>query len=132
MQKPNVVVLIPFYNERNTVAYVIASFKTALPDARIYVYGNNSNDATAAKYLVACAIVRRELQQCYGAVVGRMFRDIEAEFYVIVDGDQTNDAGVSAKILPLRSTGVLTCSTASATRLKPGLAARAIDSVIAC
>ncbi len=101
MQKPDVAVLIPCYNEGSTVTHVVESFRSALPDARIYVYDNNSNDATKACAIAAGAIVRSELQQGKGAVVRRMFRDVEADFYVIVDGDQTYDATISPHMLAM-------------------------------
>jgi glycosyltransferase involved in cell wall biosynthesis len=101
MQKPQVAVLIPCYNEGSTVAHVVESFQNALPEARIYVYDNNSSDATKACATAAGAIVRSELQQGKGAVVRRMFRDVEADFYIIVDGDQTYDASISPHMLAM-------------------------------
>jgi hypothetical protein len=101
MQRPDVAVLIPCYNEGATVAGVVESFKSALPHARIYVYDNNSSDATKTHAVAAGAIVRSESQQGKGAVVRRMFRDIDADFYVIVDGDQTYDAAISNQMLDM-------------------------------
>lgn len=88
---PRVAVLIPCYNEAPTIGDVIAEFKQALPSATIYVYDNNSTDATRAIAADAGAIVRSEPLQGKGNVVRRMFADIEAEAYVLVDGDGTYD-----------------------------------------
>lgn len=90
-----VAVLIPCYNEEMTVAGVVAGFRAALPDAAIYVYDNNSSDRTAEKARDAGAIVRREPKQGKGNVVRRMFADIEADIFVLVDGDGTYDASAS-------------------------------------
>jgi glycosyltransferase involved in cell wall biosynthesis len=87
-----VAVLIPCYNEATTVASVISEFRQALPHARIYVYDNNSVDETAAVAASAGAIVRTERRQGKGNVVRRMFSDIDADVYLIVDGDATYDA----------------------------------------
>jgi len=88
-----IAVLIPCYNEELAVGAVVAGFRAALPNARIYVYDNNSRDATAAVGHAAGAIVRHEGQQGKGHVVARMFADIEADVYVLVDGDDTYDPG---------------------------------------
>ena len=88
----NLVVLIPCYNEEATVAEVVRKFKTALPSANIYVYDNNSTDRTAELALQAGATVRSEPQQGKGNVVRRMFADIDADIYVMVDGDVTYDS----------------------------------------
>jgi glycosyltransferase involved in cell wall biosynthesis len=87
-----IAVLIPCYNEAATVATVIADFQKALPSATIYVYDNNSTDDTRRRSVDAGAIVRTEPLQGKGNVVRRMFADIEAEVYVLVDGDGTYDA----------------------------------------
>lgn len=89
---PRIAVLIPCYNEAPTIGDVIAEFKQALPSATIYVYDNNSADDTAGLAAAAGAIVRSEPLQGKGNVVRRMFADIEAEAYVLVDGDGTYDA----------------------------------------
>jgi glycosyltransferase involved in cell wall biosynthesis len=86
-----VAVLIPCYNEAATIAAVVAGFRHALPTASIYVYDNNSRDATRTLASAAGAIVRSEPLQGKGNVVRRMFADIEAEAYVLVDGDGTYD-----------------------------------------
>lgn len=88
---PEIAVLIPCYNEEHTIAGVVAGFYEALPTARIYVYDNNSRDDTAAAARAAGAGVRRECRQGKGHVVARMFADIDADVYVLVDGDGTYD-----------------------------------------
>ncbi|MCF0145422.1 MAG: glycosyltransferase [Eubacterium sp.] len=85
-------VLIPCYNESKTIEKVIADWKAALPEAVIYVYDNNSTDNTAALAEAAGAVVRREFHQGKGNVIRRMFRDIDAEAYIMVDGDDTYPA----------------------------------------
>ena len=84
-------VLIPCFNEELTVASVVDGFRAALPDATIYVYDNNSSDRTAERAAAAGAVVRREPLQGKGNVIRRMFADIEADVYVMVDGDGTYD-----------------------------------------
>ena len=85
-------VLIPCYNEETTVADVVNDFRSVLPDADIYVYDNNSTDMTVVRAKEAGAIVRHERRQGKGNVVRRMFREIEADCYVLVDGDSTYPA----------------------------------------
>jgi len=87
-----VAVLIPCYNEARTIFKVIEDFRFALPQAEIYVYDNNSTDATVAVARAAGAVVRRESRQGKGNVVRRMFSDVNADIYVMVDGDGTYDA----------------------------------------
>ena len=87
-----VAVLLPCYNEAQAIAKVVADFRAALPEAIVYVYDNNSNDRTAALAADAGAVVRREARQGKGHVVRRMFNDIEADIYVLVDGDATYHA----------------------------------------
>jgi glycosyltransferase involved in cell wall biosynthesis len=87
-----VAVLVPCYNEERAIAKVVADFRAALPDAAVYVYDNNSTDGTAEAAAKAGAVVRRETHQGKGYVVRRMFNDIEADVYVLVDGDATYDA----------------------------------------
>lgn len=86
-----VAVLIPCRNEELTIGEVVRSFRTALPDCRVYVYDNNSTDGTVAQAAAAGAIVRTEALQGKGNVVRRMFSDIDADIYVITDGDGTYD-----------------------------------------
>lgn len=88
-------VLIPCHNEAVAIAKVVADFRASLPNARIYVYDNNSSDATIAVARAAGALVRSEPLQGKGNVVRRMFADIEADVYVLVDGDDTYDAMVA-------------------------------------
>jgi glycosyltransferase involved in cell wall biosynthesis len=88
----DVAVLVPCYNEEGAIARVVADFRAAMPGAAIYVYDNNSTDGTAAAAAQAGAVVRRETHQGKGYVVRRMFNDIEADLYVLVDGDATYDA----------------------------------------
>jgi len=94
-----VAVLVPCYNEERAIAEVVADFRAALPDARIYVYDNNSKDNTAAAARGAGAVVRSEIHQGKGYVVRRMFNDIEADVYVLVDGDATYDASSAPKMI---------------------------------
>ncbi len=97
-----VAVLIPCYNEAITVAKVVDDFKRVLPDADIYVYDNNSSDGTAQIAREHGAIVVHEPRQGKGNVVRSMFRDIEADYYVMVDGDDTYPAEAApALIAPL-------------------------------
>jgi glycosyltransferase involved in cell wall biosynthesis len=92
---PTVAVLVPCFNEAAAIATVVAAFRAALPDATVYVYDNNSTDRTAAVARDAGAVVRRETLQGKGHVIRRMFSDIEADIYVLVDGDDTYDAGAA-------------------------------------
>ena len=89
---PRIAVLIPCFNEAVAVPRVVADFRGALPGAVIYVYDNNSTDGTAAAARAAGAVVRTESLQGKGHVIRRMFADIEADLYVLVDGDDTYDA----------------------------------------
>jgi glycosyltransferase involved in cell wall biosynthesis len=89
---PRIAVLVPCFNEEAAVATVVADFRKALPGATIYVYDNNSKDRTAAVAREAGAVVRAERRQGKGHVVRRMFADIDADIYVLVDGDATYDA----------------------------------------
>jgi len=87
--EPSVAVLLPCYNEEQTIGDVVRRFREALPSAQIYVYDNNSRDLTALKARSAGAIVVREPRQGKGNVVRRMFADIEADIYLMADGDGT-------------------------------------------
>ena len=88
-----VAVLIPCYNEEQAVAGVVRDFRAALPEAALYVYDNNSADGTVEQARSAGAVVRHERLQGKGNVVRRMFADVEADIYVMVDGDATYHAG---------------------------------------
>ena len=92
-------VLIPCYNEEVAIAQVITDFRRALPDALIYVYDNNSKDNTVHVAREAGAIVRREPLQGKGNVVRRMFADVEADVYILVDGDATYDAASAPRMI---------------------------------
>src|ERR1700742_227547 len=89
---PRIAVLVPCFNEEAAVATVVAGFRQALPSAQVYVYDNNSKDRTAEVARAAGAEVRSERRQGKGHVVRRMFADIDADVYVLVDGDATYDA----------------------------------------
>ena len=91
-QHHTIAVLIPCYNEEQTIGTVIRDFRAALPEAVIYVYDNCSTDSTAAKAEAAGAVVCREYRQGKGHVIRRMFREIEADCYLLVDGDDTYEA----------------------------------------
>jgi glycosyltransferase involved in cell wall biosynthesis len=90
--QPRIAVLVPCFNEEAAVATVVADFRRALPSAEIFVYDNNSSDSTVAVARDAGAQVRSERRQGKGHVVRRMFADIDADVYVLVDGDATYDA----------------------------------------
>ncbi len=94
-------VLVPCYNEAQTIRSVIENFRRVLPGADIYVYDNNSRDGTREIAKTAGAIVRTEVRQGKGNVVRRMFSDIDADAYVIVDGDDTYDAAAALEGLAL-------------------------------
>lgn len=96
---PRIAVLVPCYNEEAAVATVVANFRNALPAAEIYVYDNNSCDRTASVARDAGAIVRSERRQGKGHVVRRMFADVEADIYVLVDGDATYDAPSAPRMI---------------------------------
>ena len=87
-----IAVLIPCYNESKTIEKVVTDFKRELPEATIYVYDNNSTDGTDKIAAAAGAVVRYEYQQGKGNVIRRMFRDIDAECYIMTDGDDTYPA----------------------------------------
>jgi glycosyltransferase involved in cell wall biosynthesis len=95
----DVAILVPCYNEERAIAKVVGDFRSALPEATIYVYDNNSTDGTVAAARQAGAVVRRETHQGKGYVVRRMFNDIEADIYVLVDGDATYDAPSAPKMI---------------------------------
>src|SRR5918997_302043 len=86
-----IAVLLPCYHEEAAIAQTVAGFRASLPGAKIYVYDNNSSDRTREVAAEAGAIVRTERMQGKGHVVRRMFADIEADIYVMADGDSTYD-----------------------------------------
>src|SRR6516162_4121989 len=94
-RSPAVAVLIPCFNEAVTIGKVVADFRAALPGSTIYVYDNNSSDGTVREARAAGGVVRSETQQGKGHVVRRMFADVEADVYVLVDGDDTYDANAA-------------------------------------
>ncbi len=99
MSQLSVAVLVPCLNEEAAIGKVVADFRAALPSATVYVYDNNSTDRTIEVATAAGAVVRRERRAGKGNVVRRMFQDIEADIYVMVDGDDTYDASVAPKLV---------------------------------
>src|SRR3954469_20834367 len=99
MSEPAIAVLVPCFNEAAAIAKVVADFRAALPAATVYVYDNNSTDDTSGVAAAAGAEVRRETRRGKGNVVRRMFQDIEADIYVMVDGDDTYDAQVAPQLV---------------------------------
>ena len=96
-----IAVLIPCYDEEQAIAQVVRDFRAALPSAVVYVYDNNSRDRTRILATEAGAIVRSESRQGKGFVVRRMFSDIEADVYLLVDGDNTYDASVAPAMVSM-------------------------------
>ena len=94
-----VAVLVPCYNEQAAIAKVVEQFRTALPSAAIHVYDNNSKDRTSEVARAAGAIIGNEMRQGKGHVVRRMFADVEADIYLLVDGDATYDAPSAHKMI---------------------------------
>jgi glycosyltransferase involved in cell wall biosynthesis len=97
--QPRIAVLVPCFNEEAAVATVVADFRKALPAADIFVYDNNSSDRTVAVARDAGAVVCRERRQGKGHVVRRMFADVDADIYVLVDGDATYDAASAPRLI---------------------------------
>jgi glycosyltransferase involved in cell wall biosynthesis len=97
--EPSIAVIVPCFNEEAAIAKVVADFRAALPTATVYVYDNNSTDKTSEVAAAAGAVVRKEYTRGKGNVVRRMFQDIEADLYVMVDGDDTYDASVAQKLV---------------------------------
>lgn len=100
-EHPRVAVLLPCYNEAAAIGQTIADFRAALPDATIYVYDNNSADGTAEIARAAGAVVRTERMQGKGHVVRRMFADVDADIYVMADGDATYEAAAAPGLIAL-------------------------------
>lgn len=94
-----IAVLIPCYNEEKTIGKVVADAKAALPEAVVYVYDNNSTDRTVELAKAAGAVIRHEYMQGKGNVIRRMFREIEAQCYVMVDGDDTYPMEFAAQMV---------------------------------
>ena len=101
MHTARVAVLVPCFNEATTIGTVITDFRRALPNATVYVYDNNSTDGSPERAAAAGAIVRAERLQGKGNVVRRMFADVEADAYVLVDGDGTYDAATATQLVEL-------------------------------
>ncbi len=101
MKDKSIAVLLPCYNEAPTIAKVVSDFLRVLPDATVYVYDNNSTDGTGeiAAALGERVVVRRERQQGKGCVVRRMFREIEADCYLMADGDDTYPAEEAPRLV---------------------------------
>src|SRR6266540_3971832 len=96
-----VAVLIPCHNEEQAITDVVRAFQAELPAARVYVYDNGSTDRTVERALGAGAFVRHEPRLGKGNVVCRMFADIDADVYIMADGDGTYDAGAAPRIVRL-------------------------------
>lgn len=94
-----IAVLLPCYNEEPTIAKVVEGFRQAVPEADIYVYDNNSTDGTAQAATAAGAIVRHEPMQGKGNVIRRMFREVEADVYLMADGDDTYPASQARELI---------------------------------
>jgi glycosyltransferase involved in cell wall biosynthesis len=131
-------VLVPCFNEAVAIGRVVADFRSALPHATIYVYDNNSTDNTVEAGRNAGAVVRREPLQGKGNVVRRMFADVEADVYLLVDGDGTYDASAAPTLVErlLRDeldmvTGVRVADSASAYRMGHKFGNRALTGVVA-
>src|SRR6202044_89008 len=99
--RPRIAVLVPCFNEEAAVATVVADFRKALPSAEIFVYDNNSSDRTTEVARQAGAEVRSERRQGKGHVVRRMFADVDADIYVLVDGDATYDAPSAPRMIEM-------------------------------
>ena len=98
-QQPRIAVLLPCYNEEAAIGATVEGFRRALPGAAVYVYDNNSSDRTGEVAAAAGAIVRSESQQGKGRVVRRMFADVEADVYVMADGDLTYDPATAPEMV---------------------------------
>ena len=99
--EPRIAVLLPCYNEQATIAATVEGFRAALPGATVYVYDNNSSDRTREVAAQAGAVVRSERQQGKGHVVRRMFADVDADVYVMADGDLTYDPAAAPEMVSL-------------------------------
>lgn len=101
----DIAVIVPCYNEAVAIGTVVSELRESLPSASIYVYDNNSTDGTAAVALAAGAIVRHEARKGKGNVIRRAFADVEADVYLIIDGDDTYDASRAADLVRLLLSG---------------------------
>ena len=100
-QQPRIAVLLPCFNEEAAIAATVEGFRRALPEATVYVYDNNSRDRTREVAAAAGAVVRAETQQGKGCVVRRMFADVDADVYVMADGDLTYDPASAPEMVEL-------------------------------
>lgn len=98
-KKLNIAVLLPCLNEEGAIGNTVTAFRKELPEANIYVYDNNSTDNTINEAKAAGAIVRQELRPGKGEVVRRMFSDIDADVYVMADGDETYDTSYISTLI---------------------------------
>lgn len=137
-RSPSIAVLIPCFNEAAAIARVVADLRSALPKATVFVYDNNSTDRTADLARESGAVVRREPLQGKGNVVRRMFADIEADVYLLVDGDGTYDASAAPLLIERllgddldMVTGIRVAHSASAYRLGHRFGNRALTGVVA-
>jgi glycosyltransferase involved in cell wall biosynthesis len=135
---PRIAVLVPCFNEETAIANVIVDFRQALPGADVFVYDNNSTDDTRRVALAAGAIVRCETLQGKGNVVRRMFADIEADAYVLVDGDGTYDASAAPRMVEMllqqsldMVNGARVATTANAYRPGHAMGNRLLTSTVA-
>ncbi|MHA6766828.1 glycosyltransferase family 2 protein [Sphingobium ummariense] len=99
LASPRIAVILPCYNEAGAIVQTVEDFRRALPDADIYVFDNNSSDGSGALAAAAGAIVRRVYQQGKGHVVRRMFADVDADIYVMADGDATYEAAAAPRMV---------------------------------
>ncbi|GAA3629823.1 glycosyltransferase [Microlunatus ginsengisoli] len=104
---PTIAAIVPCYNEEAAVAQVVCDLKRAVPDITVYVYDNNSTDNTAAVAREAGAIVRTEPRKGKGNVVRRAFADVDADIYLLIDGDDTYDAGAAPAMISALREGPL-------------------------
>lgn len=102
-QSASIAILLPCYNEEVTIGKVVRDFKTSLPQADIYVYDNNSTDRTAEIAAAEGAIVRKEPRQGKGNVIRAMFEDIDADVYIMSDGDDTYPADAAPAMVDIDS-----------------------------
>src|SRR5678816_3400628 len=102
-QQPRIAVLLPCYNEEAAIAATVEGFRRVLPEATVYVYDNNSRDRTKAVAAAAGAVVRSETQQGKGRVVRRMFADVEADVYIMADGDLTYEPDAAPEMVRMIS-----------------------------
>ena len=113
-----IAVLIPCFNEELSIRQVILDFQKFLPQAKIYIYDNNSTDKTAQIAKASGAIVRYETKQGKGHVVYRMFGDIEADYYIMVDGDGTYDISMAPQMINILITEC--CDMVNGKRMESG------------